>query len=1525
MSKKKLLCFTLSIIFFISLISFKQIIIKADVMNMPKFDVEMSVNPTSVVIGQDVTISGTIYPREFTLNSMPAKPRDIVVVVDRKVASNGDIIPLVEELKSFFKTIKDNYKYEGSRVGIIGYDKNATIYESSNNSLISLKNYAEIEKILNNLKSDVQGDKNKDNKYTNIGEALRKAEYLLHFSENNSKADKIIILIANNKAGARTSYINESDEGNYYTDITKEDYRNDKAQVYEGIDDRSFEYSKKIGETIKKNEDKIFTISYLETEKKKDVTEQLKELHESIIGKSVDNLTENEKSFFVTTDKNGGDIKKIFEEIDKQISQEYEIDDIQMNLEFNEGFSLDIGGNTVYLDNVIYKLVSNQDEIKNNIFKYEANPIDFEFKINPSNIGEEQELFSSMDITYTWQGKEIKQNIELSVPIKVNINADINYTGPDIRILEIEPADSFKLTDTSSKITTGIETVNRTENNEEYKIEITHMTMAEFIGKVDDLNGKYDVIVIGRYIDNNLNAPNGSVRYSNDKEGISWFRDYNDLENDITNKKANEIKEFINSGQLVYIDSQIADTSAYKLRYHFSDTNGYFNQNVDNLIKDKTINDENGITITNIIKKYFERINKNSALIRSNIVSTSPNGDTQDDELGDIAKRNMVFNVASNEQQDENVNINLYLDINGDGLFKEEEIVKEVKGVNLSKGVYTLEYNIYEDYPMFIGYLNWRIEVVKNIIDGYTEPIKSYCDGNVLFRRLTEEKRVINVLQISPFDRWSLVATSAQGTGGNLNLATNTQFQNLLKEKEVQDYEIQIDVISYKDFYNGNYEGPGRENLNDSKYDMIVMGFADTNESEYISNEGVNQLKDYISVGKSLMLTHDTLFYPRNPDFSWGYNIREKSLLMKVFRDVVGQSRYIDPNNSSELDFNGEKIEHDPNGWTVNNSYNADEYKKEAGATFLDRGLGSWDTNSTVVYKVNESILTNYPFNLGTEIRVRKTHGQYLQLNFEDEDVVPLFNLTEIDTKEQWWTSYNKNNRYDSRNFYYTYSRGNITFSGTGENGREWNEYPLEEMQLFVNTIVKAERSANHKPQISGLENTYEIPYNSDFNFNLIVKDIDKDKVKINKILLNGNKLNLNNIPTGLKESGSIFSVVIDSTLLTLNNEMKITIEAEDEKGAKSTKEYTIKPVGNPLIKSQSKEINLVVNEEKSFEIKLERENDSNPSSITIDKISIPKGNGIYNLNSVEIKNIGEDIYLVGKITSLIKSSGEEIPIIINYKTNDFTSKQTEIKLILNSVNLDVKVILKGSQTNENLGISPNIKLTNSELNKVYSNNINPISGELNFESINSGKYRMSISNLDGYKIQSISINGEKASLIQNQYIDFNLSFEENLKVVEILATQESFNLSHGLYQGLNESGSVDIEEKDEGFEIAVGSTVNFGSVFTLNGSNPKINLKIASNLDSSNNNIKIYNIKNGKLEEISEEVLDIIQDKTNYIITIKDTFIDNSKILILYSAKVPNKSENEEFINTIEVNGFSKDVKIYTNPNENQSLPDLF
>ena len=69
-----------------------------------------------------------------------------------------------------------------------------------------------------------------------------------------------------------------------------------------------------------------------------------------------------------------------------------------------------------------------------------------------------------------------------------------------IKILEIEPTDNFKLTKNNSK--TGIEEFYYNGT----KINITHITMPEYISKVDQINGYYDIVYIGNK-ENGYTAP----------------------------------------------------------------------------------------------------------------------------------------------------------------------------------------------------------------------------------------------------------------------------------------------------------------------------------------------------------------------------------------------------------------------------------------------------------------------------------------------------------------------------------------------------------------------------------------------------------------------------------------------------------------------------------------------------------------------------------------------------------------------------------------------------------------------------------------------------------------------------------------------------------------------------------------------------------------------------------------------------------------------------------------------------------
>lgn len=1252
-------------------------------------------------------------------------------------------------------------------------------------------------------------------------------------------------------------------------------------------------------------------------------------------------------------------------EFTKQGSEEINITDAKLVFNLGDKFSVVEGQGLVINERGEY-ILDFSDKVKytydSESNKYIANKFTVSFKVK-ANVAEENISFESGEVQYANILAENNPIINSaintpSITIR-NVEEVPEYDGPDIRILEIEPADSFKLTGNSNgQATTGIEPGKDSSGNNQYiiknvngityKVEIVHMTMSEFIGKVNQLNGKYDVIVVGRY-------KNNDFKISDFGEDKLWFRDYVNLQNDITDKKAKEIGEFIDSGQLVYIDSSIKELGTSKLYKHLTSSEGYWSKNNKNLIKSKTLNlnsyDEK-MTIDDIVNTYHNLTTENRNLKKPITISSKVIGDSHGDILGATYKRNMRFNIKSTNV-DEDVTINLYLDINGDGIFKDEEIVKKVENVRIPERGYRLEYNFYNDYPHFIGYLDWRIEIVKPVVSGYSKPIKSYFDGNILFRRLTEEKQVINVLQISPFKRDNLndsPNSSAANAGGNLNLATNTMFQELLKMKEVQDYEVIVEVISYEDFYQGNFKGPGHDPLNGSKYNMIIMGFADA-FVEGLNQDGINQIKSFISTGQGLMLTHDTVWYK-----SWQNNadVRESNLFVKTFRDYIGQARYKDPNNSNELELDGSKIIHDIDRPVTNGS--ALSFADEAGATLAEKsnlsgytvsGVGAQGanlTNSIEVYKTNETLLTNYPFDLGDTIRVRRTHGQYLQLNFEDDDVVPVFNLTNNNGNTTGLGSSYKNsiiNKYDSRNYYYTYSRGNITFSGTGENQREAIEYPDSELRLFVNTIVKAERGANHKPQISALENVNEIPYNSNLDFNAIVKDIDGDSVRINKITVDGAAVDGYNSATSFEKQGAKFPVTIASNnfIEKINKEVKIVIEAEDSRGAVTIREYTVIPVVDALLTSKGQTIDTLVGDRVDFKIRLNRENDSNPSSIKVKNVEVPSKDGVVSLYNIATESVDGEIYLVGSLTSLVESTGEEIPMIVNYSNGSSSAKKAEVKIILNSKYATVKVTLKTS--NGNAGIDPMITLNNTANNKLYEKNISLVDGIARFDSVDAGKYEMSIGETIGYDIESISINGVNTNISNNRKIEFNISFKESSKDIEIIVRPQISGLNHGLYGGIT-SKEVKILENSNGFEMIAGTKVTFGAKFTVGGNNFKFNLDVDSKLDDVLlNNIKVYKTVNNYGNITLDELTNINGNtvKTTEVsgksfeISISNMGSTDStnetEIVVIYTGAIKNNSKNDKFTNIIKfTDNKSKDAIIYTTNNgqdEIKELPDLF
>lgn len=245
---------------------------------------------------------------------------------------------------------------------------------------------------------------------------------------------------------------------------------------------------------------------------------------------------------------------------------------------------------------------------------------------------------------------------------------------------------------------------------------------------------------------------------------------------------------------------------------------------------------------------------------------------------------------------------------------------------------------------------------------------------------------------------------------------------------DIDVYDINVDVVDINQF---NIADESADNYVDlSNYNMVLFGFADSYGNSYgtLSTAGKTKLDKFINTGQSVMFTHDMIFV-NSP--SW-----------ESYRSIFAQT-----------------------------------------GTEHNMGYGA-PSKTTNTQKINEGILTMYPFKLSDNITVNTTHNQYFGLSMEDSEVIPWYNLksSEADTY--------KRDPYDSYNHYYTYSIGNLTYSGTGHTP---SGFPDSEQRLFLNTMFRAFIGANHPPIVTISNPTEDDIVLGDDNIDIEFEAIDMD------------------------------------------------------------------------------------------------------------------------------------------------------------------------------------------------------------------------------------------------------------------------------------------------------------------------------------------------------------------------------------------------------------------------------------------------
>lgn len=467
----------------------------AEIATKPSFKVSIdSVSPNPAIIGEDITVKGTITPQPFE-TEVPAK--EIVMVLDTSGSMNESVklettticklegvrycivhkktgshnkngkehdwidnycttheksethysttnSTRIKELKKAAKAFVNKMKdVPNLKISIVAYSSLATINPNGKNGDIYVKSIdsRSSHKVPNYISVGSSFLDVKDSRLPSMIDELEPLggtntgeglRRAQYMLKNGDKnANKTIILMSD---GLPTFYSVNKDDKNFYTEITKDNPPR-FAGPGSGADTSSKNYAVTIGNTIKDTVNNVFSIGYglggdTSTENK-----IMKEMHNSMGGK--------DENFFASDD---GAIDKVFEQIAEKILSTYALSNINMNPNLGSDFTLSVGGNTVRIDNVNYKT----DGIVNNgRVKYAADPIGFEFIISAtenSQIGI-HELFKDATITFPWKDEYI--NIEVpsvSIEIQDNDLLKIKAELKSDKIVETIPGELVEVT-----------------------------------------------------------------------------------------------------------------------------------------------------------------------------------------------------------------------------------------------------------------------------------------------------------------------------------------------------------------------------------------------------------------------------------------------------------------------------------------------------------------------------------------------------------------------------------------------------------------------------------------------------------------------------------------------------------------------------------------------------------------------------------------------------------------------------------------------------------------------------------------------------------------------------------------------------------------------------------------------------------------------------------------------------------------------------------------------------------------------
>lgn len=694
------------------------------------------------------------------------------------------------------------------------------------------------------------------------------------------------------------------------------------------------------------------------------------------------------------------------------------------------------------------------------------------------------------------------------------------YEGP-ITVLELQPCYDFSLT---------VAQLRKMLPSFPGSIRIERQTTAEFNSKIEDINTEYDLIYMGlnygKYNTGKVTLPNGDSKvlplYNDAKlngkiylhvgdeflsaesstlVSVKWLNNGTTVRgsgNDITSSKREKLVDFIDARNPIIVQGDLynvaVESTASVAKVLVDQTSNVYQFMIQSVEREKReqVVKATSAKLDTTVREYLSvpRPVINASVIPKEYIGDSSNGTIDSGQY--LSSRELGFSfvideTVSQEASKEKYRVYLYIDANRDGILDTEakQVYPSEGGFYTAGEPISIRYKLNDE---LLGALPWKLEV----INVEYPKMRTSLSGFSAIKRANSEKVDIKILQVNQ---------NPESKASTLNLHDNIVSEGLFEKyiRNLNDYNITFETITIKEFeerFDSSKLGGRKFDNTDQitkaltdqltyQYDMLIFGFSDYYDNISNVNGALDNVKYFIDCEHSVLFTHDVTSFNNNaaksnaPGYNFNVSFRELLGMDRFGARLTEEERIQNEKDKATSPYQEETYE-DIHGYTYEAMKRLGHTTKNTYGIFKDMKFAFSNDYSTKVSKLNDGQITRYPYDIPEIINVAQTHGQYYQLDLENDDITVWYTLLDQSAGTMYNVSPN-----DGANNYYIYNKGNITYSGVGHStvdGSPSRPGSVDEVKLFVNTMVAAYRNGIKAPTITITnEDSYKSTYNEYF------------------------------------------------------------------------------------------------------------------------------------------------------------------------------------------------------------------------------------------------------------------------------------------------------------------------------------------------------------------------------------------------------------------------------------------------------------